>query len=119
MTDPCLLTATVLTEKVRRREIGARELLEAFIHRYERFNPAVNAVIWTDLSAARRRADQADAALAKGEHWGPLHGLPITIKESFDFKGAPTTWGVGEKRGNIGKSNAVAVQRLLDAGAVI
>lgn len=119
MTDPCLLPATVLTEKLRRRELGARELLEAHLARMERFNPAVNAVIWTDLPGARARADAADAALAKGEVWGPLHGLPMTIKESFDIQGAPTTWGIGEMRNNIGKTNAVATQRLLDAGAVI
>ena len=119
MTDPCLLPATVLTAKLRERAIGARELLEAHIARYQRFNPAVNAVIWADLEGARARADQADAALARGEVWGPLHGLPMTIKESFDIEGAPTTWGIGEMRGNLGKSNAVATQRLLDAGAVI
>lgn len=119
MSDPCLLPATELTRMLREKTLGARELLEAHLARYERHNGALNAIIWSDLEAARARADQADAALARGECWGPLHGLPMTIKESFDITGAPTTWGIGEMRNNIAKSNAVATQRLLDAGAVI
>ena len=57
--------------------------------------------------------------LARGECWGPLHGLPMTVKESFDLPGLPTTWGFEALRGNIATRPAVAVQRLLDAGAVV
>jgi len=117
--DPALLSATELTRRLRERQLGCRELLEACLSRHERFNPALNAVIWEQVDAARARADLADAALAKGELWGPLHGLPMTVKESFDIAGAPTTWGIGQMRDNRAKSNAVAVQRLIDAGAVV
>src|SRR5271165_162145 len=112
-------SATALGAAIRAREIGCRELLEHYLARVERHNPALNAIIVTDLGGARQRADEADAALARGENWGPLHGLPMTVKESFDVAGMPTTWGLTELRGNIAAANALAVDRLLAAGAVI
>src|SRR6185437_1166483 len=63
--------------------------------------------------------DAADAALARGDNWGPLHGVPITVKESYDVAGMPTTWGVPELKTNIPTRNALAVDRLLGAGAVL
>src|SRR5271166_4330998 len=112
-------SATALGAAIRAREIGCRELLEHYLARVERHNPALNAIIVTDIGGARQRADEADAALARGENWGPLHGLPMTVKESFDVAGMPTTWGLTELRGNIAAANALAVDRLLAAGAVI
>jgi amidase len=119
VTDLAFLPAHRLAGMLRGREIGCLELLEHYIARVERFNPALNAVIWTDLVGARARARQADAALAHKETWGPLHGLPMTIKESFDLAGAPSTWGKPELRANIAAASAVAVERLQGAGAVI
>ena len=119
MTELAFRSATALGKAIRTREIGCREILEHFLARVERHNPALNAIIVTDLGAARRRADAADAALARGESWGALHGLPMTVKESFDVAGMPTTWGLTELRGNIAVANALAVDRLLAAGAVI
>ena len=119
MDDMAFWPARRLASAVRRRKVGCVELLELYLRRCERYNPALNAVITTDLEAARRRAREADAALARGEVWGPLHGLPMTIKESYDVAGMPTTWGVPELRDNIAATNALAVERLLGAGAVI
>lgn len=119
MTDLHYLSAIELAAKLRRHEIGCVELLDHHIKRFERINPKINAVIWTDLEAARARAVAADVAIRKGELWGPLHGLPMTIKESFNLTGAPTTWGDPAYKDNIAKDNAVATQRLLDAGAII
>ncbi len=119
MSDIAHLPAFRLAGMIRSREIGCLELLDHHLRRVERFNPALNAIIWMDVEAARERARAADAALTHGETWGPLHGLPMTIKESFDLKGAPTTWGIPAMRGNIAASNAVATQRLIDAGAII
>src|SRR5690606_37586313 len=82
-------------------------------------NPALNAIVATDIEAARERARAADAALAAGESWGPLHGVPITIKDTFEVAGMPTTAGAKELRDHRPSSNAVAVQRLLDAGAIV
>src|SRR5215470_7399630 len=82
MLDMHFWSAKRLAGAVRRRKIGCLELLEHYLKRVERHNPALNAIIATNLAAARRRADEADAALARGESWGPLHGLPMTVKES-------------------------------------
>jgi len=119
MTDLAFLPATELALRLRRREIGSVELLQHYVQRIERFDSAVNAVVVRDLDGAKGRARAADAALARGEVWGPLHGLPMTVKESFDVPGLPTTWGFESMRGNVAAKPAVAVQRLLDAGAVI
>jgi len=112
-------SAADLTIALNRRQIGARELLDLYWSRVERLNPELNAIIVDDIEGARRRADEADAALARGDHVGPLFGLPMTIKESFDWTGTPTTWGLPEHRNAIAKDNADAVQRLIAAGANI
>src|SRR6185312_15405521 len=90
---------------IRAKRIGCRELLELYLGRIERYNPALNAVIVTDIPGARQRADAADAALARGESWGPLHGVPMTVKESFNVAGLPTTWGIPELKDSVGKTN--------------
>lgn len=110
-------TATQLAQSLRSGEVGARELLEHFLARVDRLNPAINAVIQQDRDGARARADAADAARARGHRLGPLHGVPMTIKESYDLAGMPTTWGIPELRGNVVASDALAVQRLSAAGA--
>src|SRR6516165_3119454 len=119
MTEVAFRSAAALAAAIHTREIGSRELLEHYLARVDRHNAALNAIIVTDLERARRRADEADAALARGENWGPLHGLPMTIKESFDVVGMPTTWGLPELKENLPAANALAVDRLLGAGAVI
>src|SRR5215472_6327215 len=119
MTEVAFRSAAALAAAIHRRELGSRELLEHYLARVDRHNAALNAIIVTDLERARRRADEADAALARGENWGPLHGLPMTVKESFDVIGMPTTWGLPELEGNLPPANALAVDRLLGAGAVI
>ncbi len=112
-------SALDLAGMIRRREIGSRELLDLLIARIERHDPAINAVVVRDFDRARARADAADAALARGEDWGPLHGLPMTVKESFDIAGLPTHWGHPELAGSIAQADALAVARLKAAGAVI
>ncbi len=117
--DVALQTATELAQRLRRRELSAVELLQHHLKRVERLNPALNAVVVLDAERALQRAKAADAAWAKGECWGPLHGLPMTVKESFDVPGLPTTWGYEAMRDNIATQTATSVQRLLDAGAVV
>jgi len=116
--DLAYYTATKLVRMIRARKIGCVELLDHYIARMRRYNPKLNAIIATRLPAARRAATKADAALSRrGARLGRLHGLPMTIKESFDIAGMPTTWGLTELRSHRATSNAVVVQRLLDAGA--
>jgi len=113
------LPAHRLAALIRRRSIGCLELLDSYLKRVERYNPKLNAVIVLDTERARKRARAADRALAKGEAWGPLHGVPMTIKESFDVAGLPTTWGRPELKDNIPTRDALAVERLQRAGAVL
>jgi amidase len=119
MTELVHQSATELAQRLRRREISSVVLLQAFVDRIERLDGGVNAVVVRDFDRARARARQADEALARGELWGPLHGLPMTVKESFDLPGTPTTWGIPDFKTNLAQRPATAVQRLLDAGAVI
>ena len=112
-------SAVQLAQEVRDRRIGCLELLDFHLARAERLNPPLNAVIAWQVEAARERARAADAALATGEVWGPLHGVPMTVKESFNVAGLPTTFGDPLWKDNIATENAVVVDRLLAAGAVI
>ncbi|OYU65263.1 MAG: amidase, partial [Burkholderiales bacterium PBB5] len=91
MLDLPFLPAHELARRIRRREVSAIELLDLYLGRIHRLGGPINAVVVLDEERARARARQADEALARGEVWGPLHGLPMTIKESFNLTGTPTT----------------------------
>ncbi len=112
-------TAVDLAAMVRSKEIGCVELLEHFLGRAKTHNANLNAIIAWDIETARARAADADTALAKGEIWGPFHGVPMTIKESYDLVGTPTTWGVPGLKDNIASTNAVVVERMKAAGVVL
>jgi amidase len=117
--DIAFWPAKKLAAHLRNRKIGCLELLDHYLDRVERYNPALNAIIATDIPGARKRAKAADRALAKGDVWGPLHGVPMTIKESYDVVRLPTTWGDPKLKNNIAEKNALAVQRMMDAGVVL
>ena len=119
MIDPHFRSAKQLASDIRRRKLGCLEVLDLYLARMERFNGKLNAIVVTDVDGARRRARQADAALRKGKPWGPLHGVPMTIKESYDVAGMPTTWGLPALKDNVAPRNALAVDRLLAAGVVL
>jgi amidase len=112
-------SASELTRALRRREVSSVELLEHYLARVAKLNPRINAVVHVDAARARERARAADAALARGESWGALHGLPITIKDSFEVAGMPCTSGAPELAKHVPAKHATAVQRLVDAGAVV
>jgi amidase len=112
-------SARELAGLIRRKKVGCLELLDLYLARVEKFNPRLNAIVASDIEGARRRARAADRALGKGQVWGPLHGVPMTIKESYDVVGMPTTWGVPELKANVPARNALAVDRLLGAGVVL
>jgi len=99
-------------------ETDARAECEAAIARIEALDGPINAVVIRDFERARAAADQADAAVKRGER-GPLLGVPITVKEAFDVAGLPTTWGFEQHRHFIAKEDAVAVRRLKHAGAIL
>lgn len=112
-------SASAQAAALRRGHIGSVELLQACLARIDRYNQALNALAVDDRKAAHERARAADRARAKGELWGALHGLPITVKESFDLAGLPTTWGQPARQAHVAARDALAVQRLKAAGAVV
>ena len=99
------------------KQISCRELLEHFFSalRFTQRWPERDRCLEA-LEEARERAIAADDAIAKGVRVGPLHGVPMTIKESYDWIGTPTTWGVPELKDNIAQTNSVVVDRMLAAG---
>jgi len=100
-------------------EISARELLEACVGQYNDHNAELNAVVVTNLDDARAAASEADEAHAAGRTLGPLHGIPMTIKDSIDIVGLPSTWGDTDHANYLPPENADVVQQLQDAGAII
>jgi amidase len=103
------------------RQISSVELLEDFIDQIERFDRGINAVVSRDFERAFDLAEAADARrnrAAVGE-LGRLHGLPLTVKESFDVSGLPTTWGMASQAANVARKDAEAVARLIDGGAIV
>src|SRR5437764_826480 len=119
MEERAFASATRLAGEIRDRRIGCVELLDFFVARAERYNPALNAIVAWQVDPARERARSADAVVGGGEGWGPLHGVPMTGKGSFNVAGLPSTWGNSPWRDNIAADNAVVVERLLAAGAII
>ena len=119
MSDLVFKPALELGRLLKKRKLSAVELLGECLTQYARHNERINAVILTDLSRARAAAAAADKRIAKGEMLSPFDGVPMTAKESFDWAGHPSTWGDPALVDNIPKKNAVALQRMLDAGAVM
>ena len=114
-TEPAFLSARALAGLIRKRRIGCVELLDYFIDRVERLDGKLNAVVVRDFERARARAKQLDRAKALV---GRLHGVPMTVKESYDIAGLPTTWGVPGKN-DIAARDALVVERLKAEGVVV
>lgn len=112
-------SATELARLLRKGRIAAPDLLDLCLERYNAHNPALNAVVVTDIDRARKAAAAAHERLKKGDPLGPFDGVPMTAKESFDWTGTPSTWGDPRLKDNIATSDAVAITRLTGAGAVI
>ena len=102
-----------------RRELSSRELLELYLDRIERLDGPVNAVVTLDVERARVAADAADDAAARGDALGPLHGLPITIKDAIETEGIRSTGGARELTDHVPAADAPAVARLKAAGAIV
>jgi len=113
-------TAVELAAAIRAKEISSRELLELYLERIERLDRGkVNAVVTLDAERARAAAAAADDALARGDDLGPLHGLPITIKDAIATEGIRSTGGAVELRDHVPTEDAPAVARLKAAGAIV
>ena len=110
-------SAVELAAAIKSKEVSSLELTDMYIGRVEKYDEKINAVVVHDFERGRAAAQAADTALAKGEDLGPLHGVPMTIKEAYDIEGLPTTWGIPEMRDNIATQDADSVTRLKGAGA--
>ncbi|QQS15044.1 MAG: amidase [Rhodospirillales bacterium] len=116
--DPQYRTVAQLVEALAARKVSAVELLEASLKRIATLDPHINAVVVRDFDRARAAAKAADEALARGER-RPLLGVPMTVKESYDVAGLPTTWGIPAFKDWRPAEDAVVVSRLKAAGAVV
>jgi len=119
--DDALATqdAGELAAAIARKEVGSRELLDLYLDRIDRLNPSLNAVVTLDVDRARAAAAAADEMTSRGQSAGPLHGLPITIKDAIEVEGVRSTGGATELTDHVPASDAAAVAQLKAAGAVV
>jgi aspartyl-tRNA(Asn)/glutamyl-tRNA(Gln) amidotransferase subunit A len=113
------LDITQLAPLIRGRHVSSVEVTRAYLERIERLNPRLNAYITVTGELAQAQARQVDAELAAGTYRGPLHGVPIGIKDLFDVEGVPTTFGSKILKDSVAQRDATVVARLKQAGAVI
>lgn len=120
-TDGDIAFASVwqLGQWIRARKLTSERLTNIYLARLERFNPQLRCVITLTRELALKQAKQADAEIAAGKYRGPLHGVPWGAKDLLDTAGIPTTYGAEPYRDRVPKENAVVVQRLQNAGAVL
>ena len=108
-----------IASDIKAGKLSAVSVLEFYLDRIERFNEEINAVVTLDSERALQRALAADRAAAAGQDLGPLHGVPMTIKDGWCTAGLLTVGGIPDCRDHVPSSNAIAVQRLVDSGAIV
>lgn len=118
-TDLTQLDITQAADLLRTRQLSSLELTRAYLQRIERLNPRLRAYITVMPDEAEREARQADTEIAASTYRGPLHGVPLGIKDLFDVSGVPTTFGSKILEHNVAAQDAAVVARLKQAGAVI
>lgn len=119
MSSLVFLPAYQLARMIREREVSAVEVVDAYLAQITKHNTKLNAICTLDEDNARTRAKLADEALSKGENWGALHGVPVTIKDIFETSGLRTTAGYIPLKDYVPEQDATVVARLRAAGAVI
>lgn len=117
MTINPFCSALELAQSIRDKEFSSVELTQHYIERIERYDGEINAVVVRRFEQALAEAAEADQALARGEANGPLHGVPMTIKESYVIADTPATWGLEAFKNNIADEDGLAVKRFRKAGA--
>ena len=113
------LDATELARSIAAGDVSARQAVDAQLDRIEEVDGPLNAVVWPRFEEARREADEADAARRRGERLGPLHGVPVTVKDQFDVAGLPTTFGMARLADRRVVTDGPMVAALRDAGAIV
>ena len=112
-------SATALAKAIREKQVSAEEVVNAYLRRIAAVNPKLNAVVQLTAEAARAQAREADAALARGELKGPLHGVPFTVKDTIETAGVICTAGTKGRAIFVPTQDATAVMRLRTAGAIL
>ncbi len=112
-------SVTELARSIQAKEVSSVEVVNAYLERIEAVNPKLNAVVQLTADAALEQAREADTALARGELKGPLHGIPMTVKDSFDTAGLVSTWGTPGRARYVPGQDATVVTRLKAAGAIL
>jgi amidase len=119
-TDTVFTPAHKLAGEIQRGEVSSVEVVDAYLDQIARHNRQLNAVVTLDEDGARRRAREADASLARGEVWGPLHGVPVTIEDGHATAGIRSTWGgYPPLADHVPSEDSVATARLKAAGAIV
>src|SRR6476646_3086176 len=119
MKDIVFSTTTQLAAAIRAGHISASEVLEAHLEQIATHNPTLNAVITLDAEQARKRAREADEALARGEVWGPLHGVPFTLKDAHATAGMRTTSGFPPLADYVPQEDGTVAARPKAAGGIL
>ena len=113
------LSATELAQLLNTRQLSPIEAVESYLERIEQIDPALNSYITVTAETARAEARQAEAEIAAGQYRGPLHGIPVAVKDQFYTAGVPTTGGSEILRHCIPDHDATVITKLKDAGAVL
>ena len=112
-------SAVTIARNIRDKSVSAAEVVESHLRRIDEVNPALNAVVQSAADRARSEAREADDALARGELKGPLHGVPMTIKDSLDSEGVISTGGTKGRASFVPDRDSTVVARLRSAGAIL
>ncbi len=113
------VSASEHATSIREREMSCRELAELYIGRIHKHNPALHAIVISNEADVIRTAYERDDDLAHNIVRGPLHGVPVTVKEAFNLAGLKTTVNFPQLKNNIAATDALIVKRLKEAGATI
>src|SRR5438552_3263469 len=119
MNEIVFASTTEVASAIRARRVSAVEALEAHLAQIERYNAALNAVITIQPEQARQRAREADEALARGQRWGPLHGVPFTLKDAHATAGMRTTVGFPPLADHVPQEDGTVAARLKQAGGIL
>src|SRR5215468_1870332 len=117
--DPNFGSALDAAAAIRARKISSVELTKHVFERIDRFQPKLNAYVYLMRQEAIASARRIDEAVARNEKLPPFAGVPVMVKESFGVAGRPCTWGIPALKNSRAPRNSVAVQRLMDAGAIV
>ena len=119
MDDLIYESAATMAREIRQKRVSSEELVNAHLQRIEEVNPTLNAVVQTISDTARKQAREADAALARGEILGPLHGVPFTVKDNIESEGVICTGGTLGRASFVPDKDSEVVARMRGAGGIL